>query len=380
ALLSRERRRQVIDIQYLRPWARHVLNEEEGLQLLTPVTAVDVKQIVFDIVEDKAPRPDGFSSDFYRAAWPIVGPEVTKAILEFFTTGKLLKQIITTLLAVIPKAAFIPGRSVGDNILSAQELFTGYNQAHLPPRCALKVDRGVCHDTLIFRRVEWETSGFLYGIERVTAGGPYITISVRSRNGDDLLLLCKADMDSIEVFKQGLDLFASWSDLRLNLHKSHLIIFRSAQGIRKQLLVMLDFQEGYLPMRYLGLPLLSSRLSLTDFQSLLLKIDQRIKGWEGMRLTYDGKVQIIKSVLMALSIYWASTFILPKGVIRDIEKRLRAILWKGTTTSVYAKVACRDVYRPASERGQGLRDIAILNRALMSKKLCNVIGCDRTSI
>ncbi|KAL2228396.1 UNVERIFIED_CONTAM: hypothetical protein Sindi_1819300, partial [Sesamum indicum] len=378
ALLGRERRKQVIDIWYLRPWARHVLNEEEGLQLLTPVTAVDVKQAVFDIAEDKAPEPDGFSSRFYKAAWPIMGPEVMKAILEFFTTGKLLKQINTTLLALIPM-----------------------------------VDRGVCHDTLIFHRAEWKTSWFLYWIEMATARdplSPYLFVLVMevlyliliqmidqdmhfsfhwkcepSRLfqlgfADDLLLFCKADIDSIGVFKQGLDLFASWSGLWLNVHKSHLIISRSAQEIREQLLEMLGFHEGHLPMRYLGLPLLSSRLSLTDCQPLLLKIDQRIKGWEGMRLSYAGRVQIIKSVLMALSIYWASAFILPKGILREIEKRLRAFLWKGIGTSGYAKVAWRDVCRPASEEGQGLRDIATLNRALMSKKLCDVIRCDRTSI
>ncbi|KAL2248396.1 UNVERIFIED_CONTAM: hypothetical protein Sindi_2691900 [Sesamum indicum] len=160
-------------------------------------------------------------------------------------------------------------------------------------------------------------------------------------------------------------LFASWSGLRLNVYESHLIISRFAQKIREQLLEMLGFQEGHLPMRYLGLPLLSSILSLTDCQPLLLKIEQRIKGWEGMRLSYAGRVHIIKSVLMALSIYWVSAFTLPKGVIREIEKRLRAFLWKGAGTSGYAK---------------GLRDITTLNRALMSKKLCDVIRCDRTSI
>ncbi|KAL2236642.1 UNVERIFIED_CONTAM: hypothetical protein Sindi_0855900 [Sesamum indicum] len=135
------------------------------------------------------------------------------------------------------------------------------------------------------------------------------------------------------------------------------------------------------PMRYLGLSLLSSRLSLTDCQPLLLKIDRCIKDCKGMRLSYIGRVHIIKSVLMAaLSIYWASIFILPKGVIREIEKRLRAFLWKGTWTNGYAKVAWRDVCRLALEGSQGLRDIATLNRALMSKKLCDVIRCDRTSI
>ncbi|KAL0367296.1 UNVERIFIED_CONTAM: hypothetical protein Sradi_3619700 [Sesamum radiatum] len=43
--------------------------------------------------------------------------------------------------------AFVPGRSIGDNVLLAQELFSSYNQRHLPPRCALKVDLRKAYDT-----------------------------------------------------------------------------------------------------------------------------------------------------------------------------------------------------------------------------------------
>ncbi|KAL2251391.1 UNVERIFIED_CONTAM: hypothetical protein Sindi_2261400 [Sesamum indicum] len=68
------------------------------------MTAAEVKQAVFDIDEDKAPGPHGFSLGFYKAAWPIVGPQVTEAILDFFAMGKMLKQINTMLLALIPKS------------------------------------------------------------------------------------------------------------------------------------------------------------------------------------------------------------------------------------------------------------------------------------
>ena len=133
-------------------------------------------------------------------------------------------------------------------------------------------------------------------------------------------------------------------------------------------------------MRYLGLPLLSSRLTIADCRPLLMKIDKRIAGWEGTALSYAGRVQIIKSVLMALSLYWASAFILPKKVTIEIEKRLRTFLWKGTSTSGYAKVAWKDLCRPKEEGGLGFKDITLLNRALMAKKLCDIIRCDRTSI
>ncbi|KAL2228516.1 UNVERIFIED_CONTAM: hypothetical protein Sindi_1831300 [Sesamum indicum] len=187
---------------------------------------------------------------------------------------------------------------------------------------------------------------------------------------DDLLLFCRADMDSIGVLKRGLDRFA----------KSNLIISRSAQGLREEMLETLRFQEGLLPLRYLGLPLLSSRLTNADCQPLLVKIDKRIAGWEGMELSYAGRVQIFQSVLMSLSLYWTSAFILPKRVTNEIEKRLRNFLWKGSTNSGYAKVAWKELCRPMDEGGFGFKDITTLNRALMTKKLCDIIRCDRTSI
>ncbi|KAL2237504.1 UNVERIFIED_CONTAM: hypothetical protein Sindi_0942100 [Sesamum indicum] len=107
---------------------------------------------------------------------------------------------------------------------------------------------------------------------------------------DDLLLFCHADMDSIGVFKTGLDRFAIWSGLKLNVQKSHLIISRSAQGLREEMLTTLGFQEGVFPMRYLGFPLLSSRLTIADCRPLLVKIDKRIAGWEGIALSYAGAI------------------------------------------------------------------------------------------
>ncbi|KAL2251957.1 UNVERIFIED_CONTAM: putative ribonuclease H protein [Sesamum indicum] len=190
---------------------------------------------------------------------------------------------------------------------------------------------------------------------------------------DDLLLFCRADFDAIRVFKEGLEWFAELSGLWLNVQKNHLIISRSAQELKDQMLEILGFQEGHLQMRYLGLPLISSTLSISDCQPLISKIDARITGWEGISLSYAGRVQITKSVLSTLSLYWASAFILPKKVIKEIEKRLRNFLWKGTTSCGYAKVAWKDVCRPADEGGLGFKDISTLNRALMSKKLCDII-------
>ncbi|KAK4384089.1 hypothetical protein Sango_3092900 [Sesamum angolense] len=146
------------------------------------------------------------------------------------------------------------------------------------------------------------------------------------------------------------------------------------------LLLLCKANEGHLPVRYLGLPLISSRLSIADCQPLLQKIDSRIKGWEGVQISFAGRVQLIKSVLISFEVYWAMAFILPKGIINEMIKRLRTFLWKGTSASGYTKVAWETVCRPIEEGGLGIKDILALNRALMSKYLWAVIKQDRDSI
>ncbi|KAL0292615.1 UNVERIFIED_CONTAM: Transposon TX1 uncharacterized protein [Sesamum calycinum] len=414
-----DRTDRAIDLRYLRPWARHILTEDEARAIIRPVTTEEVKIAFFDIEEDKAPGPDGFSSGF-KAAWPVVGEEVSSAIIDFFKTGRLLKQLNATLLTLIPKIlvsriresldllispsqnAFVPGRLISDNVLLAQELFSGYNQCRLPPRCALKVDLRKAYDT-----VEWDfliatlqmfgfPATFIRWIEECVTSAHYSVVvnggvhgffaGARGlRQGDPMspylfVLVMEADVRSVNLFSRGLDLFASLSGLHTNPQKSQLIISKAASGLRDSLLATLGFQEGLLPLRYLGLPLISARLSITDCQPLLQKIDSRIKGWEGVQISFAGRVQLIKSVLISFEVYWAMAFILPKGIIKEMIKRLRTFLWKGTSAYGYPKVAWEAVCRPIDEGGLGIKDILALNRALMSKHLWAVIKQDRTSI
>ncbi|KAL2235283.1 UNVERIFIED_CONTAM: hypothetical protein Sindi_1260500 [Sesamum indicum] len=153
-LLGGGMRHEVINLSFLRPWARYRLSDEEENLLLAPFTPADTKQALFDIAEDKTPGPDGYSSGFFKAAWPIVGQEVSFVVLEFFRTGRLLKQINTTLLALIlesvPSDICARTKHWRQYYASAGTLH-GVNQARLPPRCELKVDIRKTYDT-----VEWD--------------------------------------------------------------------------------------------------------------------------------------------------------------------------------------------------------------------------------
>lgn len=51
--------------------------------LVRVITNEEVKEVVFNIDKDKNPGPNGSYCHFSITWWHIIGPEVTKAILEF---------------------------------------------------------------------------------------------------------------------------------------------------------------------------------------------------------------------------------------------------------------------------------------------------------
>ncbi|GKE06786.1 reverse transcriptase domain-containing protein [Tanacetum coccineum] len=168
-----------------------VLDNEAAVDMIREVCDNEIKEALFSMGNDKSPGPDEYTAAFFKEAWDIVGHDVIKAVKEFFTNGKLLKELNHTIIALIPKVqtpsrvndyrlisccnvlfkciskiianrikgslkflispnqlAFVPGRSISDNILLTQELMHNYHLDRGVPRCTFKVDIQKAHDTV----------------------------------------------------------------------------------------------------------------------------------------------------------------------------------------------------------------------------------------
>ncbi|GJZ06098.1 RNA-directed DNA polymerase, eukaryota, reverse transcriptase zinc-binding domain protein [Tanacetum coccineum] len=80
-----------------------------------------------------------------------------------------------------------------------------------------------------------------------------------------------------------------------------------------------------------------------------------------------GKLLLIASVLEAIHMYWCNVFLLPKNMVKKINKILKNFLWNNEEVSIgSAKVAWKKICKPKIYEGLGLKDITVWNKALLN--------------
>ncbi|KAL0364428.1 UNVERIFIED_CONTAM: hypothetical protein Sangu_0540400 [Sesamum angustifolium] len=67
-LLGGTRTRRDFNLAFLSSEIKHCLTEDEADLLCAPITVTEIKDAIFDIAEDSAPGPDGYTSAFFKAA------------------------------------------------------------------------------------------------------------------------------------------------------------------------------------------------------------------------------------------------------------------------------------------------------------------------
>lgn len=71
--------------------------------LAAPFIDLEARQAFFSIPSNKSPGSDGFNAECFRGNWETMGKDVIEALLEFLSSGKILKQWNSTTLVMIPK-------------------------------------------------------------------------------------------------------------------------------------------------------------------------------------------------------------------------------------------------------------------------------------
>jgi hypothetical protein len=167
--------------------------------------------------------------------------------------------------------------------------------------------------------------------------------------------------------------FANLSGLVANPSKSSVFCAGVDQARKDQVLQCLRMTEAQLPVRYLGVPLISKRLSATDCNVLLERVAGRINSWMARKLSFAGRLQLVSSVLFSIQVFWSSIFILPKKIYHLLTQKFSRFLWGGSDSHpAHAKVAWVELCVPKREGGLGLKMLEDWNKASMLRHIWNL--------
>ncbi|KAL9233090.1 hypothetical protein vseg_008128 [Gypsophila vaccaria] len=349
---------------------------------------------------------------------------------------------VLPLLIDLNLGAFIHERSIQENILIFQELVRLYERPNSTAKCMFKIDMQKAYDTvewdfleqlLIHLRfpndfialimecvstasyslvVNGDSFGFFKGKRGLRQGDPlspllfticmeYLTRTLQYAAkkyefkfhpmckelklinlmfADDVLMFCKGEAATMMTLLKAFTLFSKTSGLTVSKQKSAIFFDGVQEDLRQDILRVSGFAEGTLPFTYLGIPIQTTRIQKKDCASLIDKVCHRIHLMNPKHISYAGRLVMVKAVITTLHSYWASIFILPKGVLERIEATCRNFLWDSSAD--YKRVplvAWNKLCKPKEEGGLGIKCLEISNQAMIGR-LVHWIVEDRDSL
>ncbi|GKC93006.1 putative RNA-directed DNA polymerase, eukaryota, reverse transcriptase zinc-binding domain protein [Tanacetum coccineum] len=285
--------------------------------------------------------------------WPISCCNVIYKCISKILTNRIIdgiKEVVSD-----NQYAFVLGRRISDNILITQELMHNYHPNIGPPRCAFKIDIQKAYDTVDCRflkcilkgfgfnprMIKWiiacvtstsfslslngDIHGFLKGKRGLRQGDPLspylftlvteiLSLILRRKVNlsglfrfhkhcedlqiinvcfvDDLFIFARRDVDSANIIRESFDEFKSSSRLVPSIPKSTTFFCNVPNYVKIAILNIMPFGEGVLLVKYLGVPLISSRLLTKDCKVLVEKAKHRIGDWKNKSLSFAGRLQL----------------------------------------------------------------------------------------
>ena len=141
---------------------------------------------------------------------------------------------------------------------------------------------------------------------------------------DDILLFSETDDVNCDTIMDTMDMFCEMSGQSINYQKSLLFVSPNVPRGRKN---ALHFRCG-IPLtdnlgKYLGVPLIHSKMDKRTFKDVLEKTQNRLSGWKTRLLNLAGRVTLVKHVTSCLPMYQMQSLALPMSVCKSFDKMNR---------------------------------------------------------
>jgi len=120
---------------------------------------------------------------------------------------------------------------------------------------------------------------------------------------DDVMIFCKANPDTLTIIHHTWLTFYQCTSPKANQTKSQMAFGGCSPSLQQQCLDLTGFQEGSLPLKYLGIPITASRLTKLECMALVEKIMGKIRLWPTKSLSFALRARLLNSVVFRMFSY-----------------------------------------------------------------------------
>ncbi|CAL8076880.1 unnamed protein product [Prunus armeniaca] len=230
------------------------VEDDEGIKRLGLYKCVDlfeVRESLFGIGSLKALWADGFPACFYQSQWHICGPAIFNMVQQVFIDCQILDKLNATLITLVPKVAnpqtMIQFRPISlCSTLYKEQMHNFKNSKGKKGFITWKIDLSKAYDRLNWNFIEHVLVELRLPVDLVRLIKSCVTIVV---NFEKSAIYCSPNTCK-ELAKE--ISYICGSPLTNNLGK------------------------------YLGMPLLHSRVTKATYESLVDKVKHRLASWKGL--------------------------------------------------------------------------------------------------
>jgi mannosylglycoprotein endo-beta-mannosidase len=185
---------------------------------------------------------------------------------------------------------------------------------------------------------------------------------------DDTIIMLQPDALGLANLKFLLLCFENMSGLRINFHKSEVMVLGSTDQEQETIANLLNCKKGTFPFTYLGLPISDRAVKASDWGPLTTRVGRRADPWMGKFMSSAARLTLINACLSNLPLHAMGVYLLGEGVHAVFRKHRARFSWEANgPRRKYHWVRWDALCKPKSLGGLGIIDTRLMNICLMTK-------------